>query len=85
MNFIMGFFLFLKVVFIFGCDLLKMDKSNLDVLFKEFDKFCNQLDEKTLNGFVVSMRDFIENEYASLTIVKKNGRITGFDLKITYR
>jgi len=31
------------------------------------------------------MRDFVENKYASLTIVKKNGRITGFDLKVTYR
>ncbi|MDO8886445.1 hypothetical protein [Candidatus Oleimmundimicrobium sp.] len=63
------------------------NKNGQDELFKELNKFCNQLDEKALSGFVASMQDFIDekNKYASLTIAKKNGRVTGFDLKITYR
>lgn len=56
-------------------------------MYSMLEGFCKQLDQKALNSFIVSMRDFTneENKYASLTIVKKNGRITGFDLKITYR
>jgi hypothetical protein len=56
-------------------------------IYNEFRVLCDRLNDEARQSFAQCIRDFnsTNHQYSVLTILKKNGKISGFDLIVTYR